>query len=214
MKKLVTSAVIVGAMLAAGSSAASMAEVKPYAGVDYYQVWMEGKGSVTLNNTAVNGKDAFRKSYPGASVYAGIKFMEYVGAELGADWSKTKTQTTASGANSVSNKVKRNGGHLDLVGFWPVLCGKVDLIGSLGAGLLKPKFDSSVNGVGVTTTSKSKTVARIGVGANYLFTEMLGARVLVRWEGTSHLKANFSNTGEVKPFKNTTSLTLGAFAQF
>lgn len=80
--------------------------------------------------------------------------------------------------------------------------------------MLKPKFNSSVNGAGIATSSKTKTVARIGVGANYMLTDMFGLRAKLNWENTERLKANFNNAGDVKPFKNTTSLTLGAFAQF
>jgi opacity protein-like surface antigen len=214
MKNIVKGALVVGAMLVAGSAAAYMDDVKPYVGVDYYQAYMKAKNGALQN--------AFPKSYPGASIYAGIKFMENVGAELGADFSKDKSQTAVfsagtagmpAGATSVKNEVKRNGGHLDLVGFVP-LNSCFNLIGSLGAGMLKAKITSTPNVGSVPVSSKTRTVARIGVGASYMLTDMFGLRAKLNWEGTSALKANINNSGDVKPFKDTTSFTIGAFAQF
>jgi len=214
MKNIVTGAVV-GAMLVAGSAVADMGDVKPYVGVDYYQAFMKAKNSVAQN--------AFPKSYPGASVYAGVKFMENFGAELGADFSKNKSKTatipagtlpgTAAAATSVKNEVKRNGGHLDLVGFWP-LNDCFNLIGSLGAGMAKAKITATPNVGSFSVSSKNKTFARIGVGASYMLTDMFGLRAKLNWEGTSALKAKFNNGTEVKPFKDTTSFTVGAFAQF
>jgi len=172
---------------------------------------------------AKNGavQNAFPKSYPGASVYAGVKFMENVGAELGADFSQKKSATAtvpagtlsgASAATSVKNEVKRNGGHLDLVGFWP-LNDCFNLIGSVGAGVLKAKITSTPNVGSIPISSKTRAVGRIGVGASYMLTDMFGLRAKLNWEGTSALKSNI-NGGDVKPFKDTTSFTVGAFAQF
>jgi len=214
MKNIVTGAVVVGAMLAAGNAAADMGDMKPYVGVDYYHVMMKGKKSIDLPGFGnVDLTKALPKSYPGASIYAGIKFMENFGAELGADFSKKKSATVTDGVDTVKNEVKRNGGHLDLVGFWP-LNDCFNLIGSLGAGMAKPKFTTTFNNVGVPVSSKTEMFARIGAGASYMLTDMFGLRGKINWENTSRLKANIANTGEFKPFKDTVSFTVGAFAQF
>jgi opacity protein-like surface antigen len=192
MKNIVKGAVVVGAMLAAGSSVADMGEMKPYVGVDYYQAHMKAKKG-DLQNAAP-------KSYPGASVYAGIRFMENFGAELGGDFSKKKK------VNNV--EYKRNGGHLDLVGFWP-LNDCFNLIGSLGAGMLKVKIKDEVSNS--SNSTKNSAFARVGAGASYMLTDMFGLRAKINWENTSSLKMKDVN---VKPFKDTTSFTVGAFAQF
>ena len=54
MKKVAKSLVIVGAMLAAGSTAADMFDVdfKPFMGVDYLQAWTPAKGTLTTRGGA------------------------------------------------------------------------------------------------------------------------------------------------------------------
>ena len=194
MKNIVTSAVV-GAMLVAGSAAADFSDAKPYAGVDYYHAIMKVKSDAAA---VAEGRGVkLPKTYPGASVYAGIKFMENFGAELGADFGKKKF-TDADG-DKVS--VKRNGAHLDLMGFWP-LNDCVNLIGSLGAGYLKPKVGDD--------KMKGTFFPRVGAGASYMFTDMFGLRLKANWENTSRLKTDDS----VKLFKDTVSFTVGAFAQF
>ncbi len=220
MKQVVKCLVVAGAMVAASSTVADMADVKPYVGVDYYQAWMKGKGQSTIaKSTTVNNSSLVAKSYPGASIYAGIRFAENFGAELGADLSSRKnTNYALNSATTITTKVRRTGGHLDLVGFLPMNdC--VDLLASVGAGWLKPKTDVSTvtNGgsaVGVSSSSKNRAVFRLGVGASYLFTEMFGVRAKVGYEGTSALRVNVNNQGDAKIFKDSTTLNVGAFVKF
>ena len=218
MKQVMKSLVVVGAMLVAGSAAANIDEVKPSIGVDFLQAYMKGQNSVTVSGRTVNVSDLVAKSYPGATVYLGAKFMENLGAEVGYDLSSNKKRTTTVGTTSFSARVKRTGWHLDLVGFLPMNdCS--NLFASLGAGWVKAKM-SDVSGTtgavvtSITASSKMKTVWRLGVGANYMLTEMFGVRAKVGFEGTSALRNNVNNTGDKKYFKDSTTVAVGAFAQF
>ncbi len=221
MKKITTSLCSLGLLTLAGSC---LADINPYVGVDYYQAWMQGKDSELFN------KNALPKSYPGASIYGGVKWMENFATEVGIDWSAKKTKDTTETVNvrpfgsvnvSESNKVRRNGYHLDLVGILPVNeC--FNVLATVGAGWVKVKVDQTLTasagalsanlGQG-SISSKYRPLARLGVGASYLFTEMFGVRAKVNYENTARVKVNFLGT-DYKPFKNTTSLTLGAFVQF
>jgi hypothetical protein len=235
MKQVVKSLVVVGAMLAAGTAAADMdMDFRPFVGVDYLQAWMEGKG--TMPNSNVAGQNAFKKSYPGATVYVGTKFMDNLGLELGWDTSSAKTRTStgavaANGATiagsgvTLSNKTKRSGFHVDLVGFMPVDCW--ELFGSLGYGSVKAKVSNQTATFTGTTpaqqaafntayplSSKQKGVFRLGVGASYMFTDMFGLRAKLGWESTNNLRLTAANGTKVNLFKNSTTLALGAFVRW
>ncbi len=230
MKQVAKSLVVVGAMLAAGSAIADMdMDFKPFIGVDYLQAWMEGKG--VINNTNVNVKDAFKKSFPGATVYVGSKFTENFGIELGADWSTAKTKSVAGNTNvtgntfTYTNKARREGFHADLVGFLPIDCW--ELFGSLGYGSVKMKLSNqAVTSTGTAAqqaafngqfplSTKRKGVFRVGVGASYMFTDMFGVRAKLGWEGTEALRLQYANgVANSKAFKNSTTLAAGVFVRW
>lgn len=238
MKYIVRNLVAAGAILAAsGVSADFLADLQPVIGVDYYQAWMKGKN---FNNRVLP------KSYPGATIYVGTRFNECFGIELGYDWSANKKKswtvsqnTTVSGvtANNTitgTSKVRRSGGHLDLVGFIPVAdC--FEVFGTLGYGWVQARVKEtnvSVTGANLTLaqrsaiangitsgSTKGRSVFRLGVGANYMVTDCVGLRAKLGWETTSGLKHHhhtntavygFSNRG----FKDSGTLALGAFVKF
>jgi len=185
--KLVKGVLVAGAVLAAnGVSADMMSDINPIVGVDYYQAWMKGKNSFA---------NSFPKSYPSATVYAGAKFLENFGAELGYNISARKKHDLT--------KVRRSGGYLDLVGYLPVM-ESVDLTASIGYGWIKTKIEPSS-----VFHAKNKGVFRLGVGANYMVTDMIGLRGKVSWENTGALRVN-----STKAFKDTIALAIGAFAKF
>jgi hypothetical protein len=230
MKQVMKSLVVVGAMLAAGSSVAMMDDIKPQIGIDYYQAWMKGTGRIVPNSVSNIGVHGFTpRTYPGGTVYVGTRFMEYWGAELGYDTSGKKSNrasgvATATNNTSIGAKVQRSGVHLDLLGYLALNeCSNV--FASLGAGWVKAKlshvsYTTIPNApVAATTASKSKTVFRLGVGANYMITEMIGARVKVGYETTSALRNTISigngiAAGSQKYFKDSTTFAAGLFAQF
>lgn len=230
MKQVAKSLVVVGAMLAAGSVAADMdMDFKPFIGVDYLQAWMPGKG--VLTNTNVNARDAFRRTFPGATVYVGAKFTENFGIELGGNWSSTQSRTStgteAGNGFTYVNKTRRDSYHADLVGFLPIDCW--ELFGSLGYGSVRlrisdqtltaanPALQPRLNAVSPLPLSTSRNgVLRLGVGASYMFTEIFGVRAKLGWEGTQNLRLKYSNNFAVdsKSFRNSTTLALGAFLRW
>lgn len=230
MKHLARSLMILGAMTAAGSANADLwGDFCPVLGADYYQVWMKAK-----NDWA----SVFPKSYPGGTVYVGTKFHDCFGVELGYDWSSQKTKGFALGSTFLGTavptggltgqvKVRRTGGHLDLVGYLPV-CECLDLTGSIGFGWVQPKIsitlnqnagNSTMGSALVSVSGKSRGVFRVGVGVNYMVTDMVGLRAKLGWESTSGLRINgnqaFSNFGFTqKAFKGSATLSLGGFVKF
>lgn len=216
MKQVVKSIIVVGAMLAAGSAVAMTDDVKPYIGLDYYQAWMRG---TTASGTA----DILPRSYPGATVYVGARFMEYWGIEVGADWSARKKKTvsfgnTPFGAANLITRVRRQGVHADIVGFLPVNeC--FDLLGFIGFGWVKPKGNEIIT-VGGTTLDdesigiKGRGVARLGVGASWMVTEMVGLRAKLGWENTRQLRFDGANSTAQRPFRDTVAMSLGAFVRW
>lgn len=222
MKNIAKSLVVAGTVMVAGAAVADMAEFCPSIGVDYYQAWMKGnKGPAAL-------RGAFPKdSYPGATVYVAAKFMENFGVELGGDFSSRKTRNSiyndtgflpVNGA--LRTRVRRTGGHLDLMGFLPVAdC--TELFASLGVGVLKAKTDATVNGIGLPVSSKTKGLLRVGVGASYMVTPEFGVRAKVGFENTRRLTVTegtaptgFRSYGTFKPFANSTTLAVGVFYKF
>lgn len=214
--------------MAAGSvSADVIADLNPYIGADYYQAWMKPKGDYNK---------VLPKDFPGATIYVGTKFHESFGIELGYDWSarKKKDFTVQSGTGffggpkntfSGSTKVRRTGGHIDLVGFLPVAeC--FDLLGSIGFGWVQTKINTTINGPVTghasalqSMSGKGRGVFRVGVGGSYMVTDMVGLRAKLGWESTSSLRANgnqaFTSFGfGQKPYKGTTSVSVGAFVKF
>lgn len=233
MKNIAKSLVVAGAVAVAGSVNADVfADLNPFIGVDYQQTWMKGKESNT-DPSVLFGKGQAPKSYPGASIYVGTKFMENVGVEAGFDWTTNKKKNfvyNAFGAQIGANtKVRRTGFHFDLIGFLPVAdC--TELFASIGAGWVKPKITftpTTWNGAAITAaqlarigetgvTSKAKAVLRLGVGASYMITDMIGVRGKLGYETTSRLRAKGNSPGSksVKAFKNSQTLNVGAFVRF
>lgn len=234
MRYIVKSLIAASVLAAAGTANADFfADLSPFIGVDYYQAWMKGKDGY--------GK-LFQKSYPGASIYIGSRFCENFGFELGYDWSGHKKKdwniasgTTFFGTTNTSSfsgtaKVRRTGGHLDLLGYLPVIdC--FDIFGSIGYGWVESKIDISnvamVNGRPLSTVAsgvsslsgKGRSVLRLGIGANYMVTDYVGLRAKLGWETTSNLRVHFNGAGAAinmssKGFKDSATLVAGAFVKF
>lgn len=230
MKHLAKSLVVAGAVLAAGSaSAGMMGDISPYIGIDYQQSWMKGNDDY---------RKLFPDNYKGASLYVGTKFHEYFGLELGYDWSAREKENLNLAATDTlfgsqlgaamtgEVKVRRTGGHLDLVGFLPV-ADNFELTASLGYGWVQPKIEAVVNNPAANVNNsalaslsgKGKSVFRVGVGGSYMLTDMVGLRARLGWESTSSLRvkgnSDFQNLNiTTKAFKGTTSLRVGAFVKF
>lgn len=223
MKKLTKSLLATGALLAATSAAAFVDTMCPVVGVDYQHVWMKEKNGEA---NPVNNSGFLPKSYPGASVYVGTRFYEYLGAELGYDWAAKKTKNVSFGnvagvGNNISTNtsVKRQGGHFDLLTYVPVAdC--FELMFGAGIGYITAKTQitvtSSTAGAGSSQNVKPKgAVGRIRLGGNYMFNECMGLRALLGWEGTSSLKTTVSGiTHKSYPFQDSVTAAVGLFYKF
>jgi hypothetical protein len=215
-------------MIAATSAnAALIDDMSPLAGIDYQQIWMQGKGD--WNNL-------FPKSFPGATAYVGARFCECLGVELGYDWGAKESKNftlpagssffgqTVTTAVTGTARVRRQGGHLDLIGYLPIVdC--IELMGVIGVGYVYPKVSISTSGVtpldsGLqSVATKGKTVARIRLGGNYMFTECIGVRALVGWESTSSLRLKGNNNFSIsnlnnKGWRGSTTVATGVFVKF
>jgi len=239
MKQIAKGLMIVGAMLAAGAaSCEGFDDITPVIGIDGNWSWMRTKS---------NGADLFPKSYWGASPYIGVRWCDF-GIEAGYDWMarRNKSNTFTAGTDVVGDLVpvgdtwttrgraRLDGWHADLLGY---LCLDecFDLIGTVGFGWKKPHLSVRVTDAAGRTASqtlkgKSKGVFRLGAGAQWMVTDMVGLRALVRWENTSTVKVNnivvssstipaipvgtFPNTGNGRLFRDAVSLSVGAFVRF
>lgn len=234
MKKLTKGLLAAATVMAATSATAFVDTLCPIIGVDYQQVWMKGKdfGNVKFSN-------ALPKSYPGASVYVGSRFCEYLGLELGWDWAAKKTKNftgadlaidntpanAAARGASAKSSVKRQGTHLDLLTYVPVAdC--FELMFGAGIGYVTAKTELTSNNsdlvrlassyVGKTHKAKSM-VGRIRLGGNYMFNECIGARALLGWESTNNLRASTAAGGtgiKFYPYKDSLTAALGLFYKF
>jgi hypothetical protein len=230
MKSVVKKMLMVGALVTAGGVSAEWGDVFPFMGFDYYQVFM--KGNRDWGST-------FPKSYPGATLYIGTKFHENFGLEIGADWSAKKSQkdnylqstfmknqTNPTGL-STSTNLKRNGAHLDLITYLPIV-DSLELTGHIGVGWVHPKVEIATNfgssssqmaSALVTTTGKTKALVRLAIGLNYMVTEMVGIRAKLGWENSSALRlsgnSSFNTLGfNTKGFKDSKTAAVGMFVKF
>ncbi|MBP6103996.1 MAG: outer membrane beta-barrel protein [Gammaproteobacteria bacterium] len=230
MKQLAKSLVIAGALAVAGSAVADFGDINPYIGADLSATRMKAAGPYS---------SIAPKSFPGASLYVGAKFHENFGLEAGYNWTKTKSTTVNIPANfdgarvapysTVQNganvKLRRNSSFVDVVGFLPVMdC--VELTGSVGYGYVMPKLSmKTAAGAAITGYDlKNQSVVRLGLGANYMVTDMVGVRAKLGWESTgatqfkktqNHQNVMAASGAQTKrPLKDSTSLNIGAFVKF
>lgn len=200
MNKKLASIALSGAMLVSGASFGMDFDPKFYVGAEAQ--YNKLKGDKNFSNA---GQSLLRKkNSPGADLFLGTRITENFGAEVGYSVLK-RSHNNLTGGQVVN--VKMNNPHVDAIGYIPV-GNDVELIGSVGLGRLSTKVDNKVNGVVTALTAndksltKTKTGIRLGLGAQYKFSENVGARFMVR-----HQKGN-------KIIKNVNSAGLGLFCQF
>lgn len=192
-----TSIFLLGSILS--SSAALGLDFEPnfYVGVEaQYNHYKSVKQVTTPQNVqlnVVNNKPLFGKSGSGLGVFAGSRFTENLGLELGytaLTGAKFKLDNPAFQTSSL--KTKSHNLHVDALGFIP-MSSEVDIIAAVGLGRLSTKFSGDIQQVvaGVLGAKQNlsmksrKTGLRLGLGAQYKFNENVGIRFMAR-----HQKGN------------------------
>ena len=135
---------------------ASALEYKPYVGLDY----------VRSAPASYNGREA-RPQYNSASVNVGTTYNNYFGTELFYQASY-KAERTA--------RTSYSGYGLDLIGYLPIGCDGLNLLGTLGIGEYTARYK-----IPGTSTTETGLGYRFGAGAQYNFDNNWSARALVRY---------------------------------
>ena len=232
MKNILTSVTVLGALAGVGVANADMHmdSLKPYVGAEYKYQMMKGKS---------DWSKVLPKNFHNLGLIAGSKFHQNVGVEFGYERSNKKSKdATFSGTDTffgvgaagttTKAKVTLSSFHFDVMGYMPMGCDNdVNLIGTIGLASVKPKIDISAtpavtNAQVSTIAGKRKMIPRIGFGAQYQEVgSNFGVRGLVRWEGTTRLRAStgaafdatFPNASK-KLYKSAISVAVGAFVSF
>jgi len=186
------------------------------------EVRLKSKNNVNTSTlTGISKKGTFKtdpapsaisKSANGATLFVGSRLNENLGLELGGTVLRTQK------ANNITNvrtglvmpgsavSIKNSNVYADAMGYLPIDCA-TDLIGSVGIGHLSTKVNYKTVAKPTSADQKfsakaTKVGVRLGVGAQYKFTENVGARVMVRYQQGN------------KIVKKMTSAGLGMFYQF
>jgi opacity protein-like surface antigen len=156
-------------------------------------------------------EDAMPKSLKKAKVGGGA-FLG-TGVEFGYGILGKRTSSEIDEAEQEATKVSLRSSNVyaDVMGYLPLDCA-TDLIGSVGVGYLhtnmKVTTTDSSDETPVIERTKVRTYAvgpRVGVGAQYKFTDNIGARVMVNYQ---HAKKDVIN------HKHLVTAKLGMFYQF
>ncbi len=235
MKKKLALLVAPVVMLAASAATAETQwGVTPYVGAD--AEWRH----IGLQRGA--GKNLFSHDYPQGNIYAGVKFNEYVGVEVGYEATERKTRTVTLGPGELTNAVngivvpegytvsynstgQYKGPHADLMGFYPICDSyRLSLIGLVGIANLKANFTrvlfnaSGISTNVISTYMKKKAILRLGAGIQHMISEQWGVRAMVKWENTDKLTNIGSqigaNTSTVVGNNNSFIYSIGAFVKF
>lgn len=163
MKRLLVGLVL---MTASTLAIASGFCLYPYLGIE---------GSFKKNDiTAIEAGEKFKLNMVHPSVIAGLKFNDYVGLEVGAYVTPSKTKKDV--------KFRFNSLFSNLVGFIPVT-DSVKLLGGVGMGHIKARIKDDD-----LSFSVNKVVPRVFAGAEYSVTDMLALRGTAQYENHSKIK--------------------------
>lgn len=223
IRKIVKGLLLASSVAVCVGAFAEMEDVNPLVGIDFKQTWARGNDGLS---------DVLPKSYPGFDIFVGSRFHENFGVEVGYDWSlkkhKHSTGTTVYNGYTVNGPIKTSarfqGPRLEVAGFLP-LENSFELVGRVGLSYVKANLhtvgfqtttvtDASGNAVSNpwgSETGKSKLLMRAAGGAQYMVADNVGLRGLVGWENYSRLRMKDVSS---KVFKDSVSLTVGAFYKF
>ena len=220
------------AMASTSSSSSSWWNLSPYIGVDAQVRRMDYKGGF--------GDNIFRHHSPQGNIYAGARLNDNIGVELGYQATRTRARTATLLAGDISlggliapvlspcvvkSKVKIQGPHLDVVGFYTLSERyPLQVMGSVGVSVLKSTFERKTISLPnpnvrklTRTISKRKAVLRLGIGLQNMFTERFGARLTLNWVNTTRITAKSNDNVTPQAFakpKNSTVYGIGILWKF
>jgi len=173
-------------------------------------------------------------TYPGGNLYVGARFFDYFGVIFGYDFTnrRSKTHTFQVGESfldfpndiaglMINNSMRLEEWYLDIMGYIP-FWNCFDFIATIGYGSMRVKLTDTLElpaAAGaplLITTSQFTGLARAGFGIQYMVTNMVGIRSMLRWKQTSKIKANTIGgfplpSGQNRPFKDAFTFGLGVF---
>lgn len=150
---------------------------KPYVGLDYQNTYINYKGDYDhFYETDLNG----------GNIHVGARVHKYLGFEGGYSDTLQARKDVNDSSLQYNTKSQMKQWTLDAMGYLPVdAAQKVELIAT--AGVAVSKFTAQLNFAGAPVTgSDTSNVFRVGGGAQYWLTKNVNARVLVRYQTSSH----------------------------
>lgn len=191
----------------------------------------------------------FHSSHLGGSFFFGSRFCQFLGVEIGYTdlFERTRKHLFSPHENFFRNgdtngaeiraSNRFSSGYVDLNGYYPCFDGCFDFIGTIGVSAMQPRVYVRVPNLGSEEDAgffaddavrleqirgQTKTIFRLGAGAQYMFCDCVGLRGIVRYENTSALRlsvparfdAPFNTDALRRPFRDSVSIALGVFAAF
>lgn len=168
MKKILLYAGVAASVFAFNAEAVEL-DIKPYVGLDY----VYSMGDIDK----IEGINLFEENLNALAVSAGAKLHKNFGIEMFYQKSEEGEKKFANG----KTKDEYQAYGLDLLGYLPV-AEKLDLIGSLGFGYYDVDINVKAKTPAVSADGDDQGAGyRLGLGAQYNFTENWGARVMARY---------------------------------
>jgi len=246
-QNIAKSIVLVSALAVAGGAAAFLEEDAAYsAGFGVSNSWMKGKNVfrnvVAKSYPQTNVFAGMRCEQFGVEL--GYTFSknkknssEPTLKELGAtatdaNWTASNggvalTNVSLAAKHKVESKSRVQGFNLDFLGYMPAMNDSFEVFGLAGLGFKKAKVnldaDSSTLHNTIKTALKSakgknKVTFRVGAGASYMVTDVVGLRGKAVYETTSKAtvtgNATYNKLFKKKMFKDNYSLGLDLFVKF
>ena len=151
------------------SANATEFEIKPYVGLDYVYSMSDIE--------KIDGVNAFEEDLNALALSVGAKLHQNFGIEMFYQKSEEGEKKFVNG----KTKDEYQAYGLDVLGYLPVT-EKLDLIGSLGIGYYDVDIKAKTNSPAISADGDDQGAGyRLGLGAQYNFTENWGARLMARY---------------------------------
>lgn len=158
------------------------------------------------------GANVFKKNFPQGNIFAGLKFSDYVGIEVGFEGTNKRSRNSrilpsqySVGGEPVQpndaahpsrfqdniSTARIHGPHVNMVGTFALLDDpRLALIGSIGVSRLKMslRYTAHIDDEGFLGISRNfvqrKSILRLGAGIQHMITDCIGVRGVLSWENT------------------------------